>query len=137
YVGANDGMLHAFNASNGEEVFAYVPGIVAVNKLAMLSRGDYAHKFLVDGPVVVTGRSLTPGENILVGALGKGGKGLYALDVTSPSDATATSVSKWELAETPDNNMGLVLGRPILSRVQGASAPAVVLGNGVNSTNNK
>lgn len=137
YVGANDGMLHAFNASNGEEVFAYVPGIVAVNKLAMLSRGDYAHKFLVDGPVVVTSRSLTPGKNILVGALGKGGKGLYALDVTSPSDATATSVSKWELAETPDNNMGLVLGRPILSRVQGASAPAVVLGNGVNSTNNK
>lgn len=137
YVGANDGMLHAFNASNGEEVFAYVPGIVAFNKLAMLSRGDYAHKFLVDGPVVVTSRSLTPGKNILVGALGKGGKGLYALDVTSPGAASAASVSKWERAETPDNNMGLVMGRPILSLVQGASAPAAVLGNGVNSTGNK
>src|SRR5690606_34623802 len=59
------------------------------------------------------------------------------LDVTSPGAASAASVSKWERAETPDNNMGLVMGRPILSLVQGASAPAAVLGNGVNSTGNK
>ena len=26
YVGANDGMLHGFRASDGEEVIAYVPG---------------------------------------------------------------------------------------------------------------
>lgn len=136
YVGANDGMLHAFDASNGQELFAYVPAIVNNPKLATLSRGDYAHKFLVDGPVVATTRALTGGKNILVGSLGRGGKGLYALDVTSPSTATASSVSKWERAETPGNNMGLVLGRPILAKVQGAAA-AVVLGNGINSTGNK
>ncbi|MCD9086517.1 PilC/PilY family type IV pilus protein [Stenotrophomonas sp. SY1] len=136
YVGANDGMLHAFDASNGRELFAYVPGIVSLSKLATLSRGDYAHKFLVDGPVVATSRSLTPGKNILVGSLGRGGKGLYALDVTSPSTADADEVSKWELAETPENNMGLVLGRPILSKVQGTAA-AVVLGNGINSAGDK
>lgn len=136
YVGANDGMLHAFDASNGREVFAYVPGMLDFSRLSTLSRGDYAHKFFVDGPVVASSRSLTPGKNILVGTLGRGGKGLYALDVTNPAGATATSVYKWERAETPGGNMGLVLGRPILARVQGAAA-AAVMGNGLNSTNDR
>ena len=136
YVGGNDGMLHAFNASNGQELFGYVPNILQFTQLAQLSRGDYAHKFFVDGPVVVTSRSLTPRQNILIGALGRGGKGLYALDVTDPAGATAANVTKWERSETPANNMGLVLGRPILAKVQGANA-AVVLGNGVNSAGNK
>lgn len=135
YVGANDGMLHAFDASSGRELFAYVPGIVNFGNLATLSRGDYAHKFLVDGPLVASSRALTPDKNILVGALGKGGKGLYALNVTAPGAATATGVGMWELAETPRSNMGLVLGRPIMSRVQGTSAAAVVVGNGINSAN--
>src|SRR5690606_30107136 len=50
YVGANDGMLHAFDAETGEEQFAYIPGIIDFNQLAKLSRGDYLHKFFVDGP---------------------------------------------------------------------------------------
>ncbi len=136
YVGANDGMLHAFDASSGRELFAYVPGILDFGRLGTLSRGDYAHKFFVDGPVVATSRALTPNKNILVGTLGRGGKGVYALDVTNPNSATAASVYKWEKVETPGNNMGLVLGRPILAKVQGVSA-AVVMGNGINSANNK
>lgn len=136
YVGANDGMLHAFNASTGAEMFAYVPGIVATSQLATISRGDYAHKFLVDGPVVTSSRSLTPGKNLLVGSLGRGGKGLYALDVTEPALATGTSISKWERSETPGNNMGLVLGRPILAKVKTGAAAAIV-GNGPNSSGEK
>lgn len=136
YVGANDGMLHAFDAATGVEQFAYVPRIVNMANLSTLSRGDYTHKFFVDGPIVVSNRSLTPNKNILVGTLGKGGKGVYALDVTAPGTATATSVHKWELAETPGNHMGLVLGKPILARVQGG-AVAVVMGNGINSTSER
>ena len=137
YVGANDGMLHAFDGSGGQELFAYVPGIINFTQLGTLSRGDYAHKFFVDGPVVVTNRALTPNRNILVGTLGRGGKGMYALDVTAPADATATSVSLWERAETTEGNMGQVLGRPILAKVQGSSSAAVVFGNGINSSHDR
>jgi type IV pilus assembly protein PilY1 len=136
YVGANDGMLHAFDARTGVELFAYVPRIVNMSNLSTVSRGDYTHKFFVDGPISVSSRSLITGRNVLVGTLGKGGKGVYALDVTAPAAATADSIHKWELAETPGLNMGLVLGKPILGRVQGGSA-ATVLGNGINSTNER
>lgn len=137
YVGANDGMLHAFNAANGQELFSYVPGIVNMNSLGTLSRGDYTHKFFVDGPIVVSSRLMTPGQNVLVGALGRGGKGLYALDVSAPGAFAAASV-KWERAETTNSNMGMVLGTPILAKVRnGTPVNAVVLGNGPNSTSER
>jgi type IV pilus assembly protein PilY1 len=139
YVGANDGMLHAFNARTGVEQFAYVPGIINFNYLATLSRGDYSHRFFVDGPIVVSNRKLTPNKNLLVGALGRGGKGLYGLDVTTPG-SFGTGDVEWELAETEDENMGLVLGRPILADVRTGTTTrtaAAVLGNGVNSKNGR
>ncbi len=136
YVGANDGMLHAFDATNGEEQFAYVPGIINFSNLATLSRGDYNHKFFVDGPVAVSDRKLTPGKNLLVGALGRGGKGLFFLDVSAPGSFSAAKVTK-ELADTPNGNMGLVLGRPMLAKVKAGNVAAAVFGNGVNSSNNK
>lgn len=131
YVGANDGMLHAFDAATGQELFAYVPGIININDLATLSRGDYFHKWFVDGPIVVSSKALTSNRNILIGALGKGGRGLFALDVTSPATATAANLFKWELAETSGRNMGLVMGRPVLGSVNGTAV--AVVGNGINS----
>ena len=70
YVGANDGMVHAFDADTGEELFAYVPNRVFQN-LKRLTESPYAHKFFVD---------LTPYANkigdstFLVGGLGRGGR---------------------------------------------------------------
>ena len=134
YVGANDGMLHAFDATNGQELFAYVPSIIDMAGLRDLSRGDYTHKFFVDGPVVVTSRKLTPGKNLLVGALGKGGRGVFGMDVTNPASFSGAGV--WERAQTPGNNMGLVTGRPVLAKVK-TGAVAAIMGNGVNSPNDK
>lgn len=134
YVGANDGMLHAFDANTGVEQFAYVPSLVNMGDLSQLSRGDYSHKWFVDGPVVVTSRKLTPGKNYLVGAMGRGGKGLFGLDVTDPGSFGTGNVT-WELGGS-DADMGLVTGRPILARVGGGTV-AAILGNGVNSTGNK
>lgn len=137
YVGANDGMLHAFNGATGEELFGYIPSIINWGLLSTLSRGDYAHKYFVDGPIAVSERSLTTNKNILVGTLGRGGKGLFALDVTNPGVATK-SIFKWERADTLENNMGLVLGKPLLAKVRyGSGTPAVVLGNGPNSKNDR
>ena len=136
YVGANDGMLHAFDATNGNELFGYIPNIINWGNLSTLSRGDYTHRYFVDGPISVTSRAMTPDNNFLVGSLGRGGKGLYALNVSNPAGVTASGLFKWERAETPGNNMGLVLGKPLLSRLANNRTGAVV-GNGVNSTNNK
>src|SRR5690606_40054991 len=50
YVGANDGMLHAFNADTGKEMWAYVPSMVLPH-MKLLADSDYAnrHRFFVDG----------------------------------------------------------------------------------------
>ena len=132
YVGGNDGMLHAFNASTGAELFGFIPSGINWSKLGTLSRPDYSHGFFVDGPVVVSTRAQTPGKNILVGALGKGGKGLFALDVTAPS----SPVYKWEVGGS-DADMGLVQNPPIIAKVRiGAVATNVlIVGNGANSSN--
>jgi type IV pilus assembly protein PilY1 len=47
YSGGNAGMLHAFDADTGEEIFAYVPHLVFQN-LAALTDPGYTHKYYVD-----------------------------------------------------------------------------------------
>jgi type IV pilus assembly protein PilY1 len=134
YIGGNDGMLHAFNATNGREVFAYIPGGISWSDLATLSRQDYNHKYFVDGPISVSTRDLTPGRNILVGALGKGGKGLYALDVSSPASFSANNF-KWEVRGNHEL-MGLVQSKPIITRLNNG-VEAVIVANGINSTSGR
>ena len=134
YVGANDGMLHAFNALTGAELFAYVPAGVDFAALSTLSDPQYSHKYFVDGPVVVSSYKQTPARNILVGTLGRGGKGAYALDVTSPAAFTAGNVL-WELRED-GGDMGRVLGEPVIVTLNDAArTKAVLMPNGLNSTN--
>lgn len=132
YVGANDGMLHAFDASSGAELFGYIPNGINWSSLGTLSRPDYEHRYFVDGPVVVSTRTQTPNKNILVGALGKGGKGLFALDVTSPS-TFAVGNFKWEVGGS-DADMGLVQAKPIIAKLNN-NVTALIVSNGLNSTN--
>ena len=149
FVGANDGMLHAFDAATGVERFAYVPGIINFGNLADISRGDYEHRWFVDGPIAISSKAMSPDgtKNILIGTLGRGGRGLYALNVTTPTAFTTADV-KWERRSTnstaADDNMGMVLGAPILAKVRTAGVmpnptltSVVVLGNGINSGSDK
>jgi hypothetical protein len=93
YVGANDGMLHAFNATNGQERWAYVPSML-IPKLKQLVTRPYPHTYYVDGGITVRDAKTTNAgwRTVLVGSLGAGGRGIYALDVTKPwlSSETAT-----------------------------------------------
>ena len=52
YMGANDGMLHAINATSGSELFAYVPSPV-VAALPQLTDLNYVHRYFVDGSPTV------------------------------------------------------------------------------------
>ena len=135
YVGANDGMLHAINAANGQERFTYIPGILDMAKLpALARRNDFVHEYFVDGPIVVSTRAQTPGKNYLVGTLGRGGRGIYGLDVTDPT-TFANSGSSWEFAG--DDDMGMVLGKPQIARVNVGTGGtmAAIVSNGINSVN--
>ncbi len=134
YVGGNDGMLHAFDATTigaGKEHFAYVPGGIDFAALSTLSDPAYSHRYFVDGPITLSRRDQTPGETWLVGALGRGGTGIYTLDVTNPA-APSTALAKWESSQTPGNNMGKVLGQPVIAKLNSGHT-AVIVPNGVDS----
>lgn len=115
YVSANDGMLHAFNATTGEERWAYLPPIVMPN-LWRLADKDYTtnHRYFVDGPLTIA--DINDGgtwKTILIGALGKGGRGYFALDITNPTSP------KYMWSFTADNNanMGYSYGGATVTKV--------------------
>ena len=110
YVGANDGMLHAFDGSidqtdSGKELFAYVPSFVygdkdtaATSGLAALGNPSYSHRYYVDATTAhfdvdfsktdgAADKNTRDWRTVLIGGLGKGGKGYFAIDVTDPAAA--------------------------------------------------
>ncbi|MGQ3890405.1 pilus assembly protein [Legionella sp. CNM-4043-24] len=137
YVGANDGMLHAFDAVSGNELFAYVPSSVFPN-LNQLTNPAYTHQFYVDGSpnVVDVFASSNQWMTVLVGTLQAGGQGVFALDVTDPSaisEATAASVVKWEFTDRDDADVGFVYGQASIVRLANGQW-AAIFGNGYNNT---
>ncbi|WP_409785164.1 pilus assembly protein [Tepidimonas ignava] len=131
FVGANDGMLHAYDASTGRELFAYIPSSV-LPRLKTLSEPSYQHQYFVDGEIAASSRLDTGGKNYLVVALGRGGKGLFALDVTNPSTFSASNVL-WEQFGTTDNSMGYILGQPVIAQMNSGDW-VVIVGNGYASS---
>ena len=131
YVGANDGMLHAINATTGDERFTYIPNAV-FSKLVKLTGPNYVHDYYVDGELAVSTEFETPGKSVLVGTLGRGGKALYALDVSAPASFSASKVM-WEFT---DNDLGLALGKPVIVKLNNGRA-AVMIGNGYNSNSER
>lgn len=136
YVGANDGMLHGIDALTGKELFAYVPAGISFSDLGTLSDPQYSpsHRYFVDGPVVVSKSSDTDDVNYLVGTLGRGGRGLYALDVTAPKSFGQTNVLWDATGGTLGNDMGQVLGEPLITKLNNGDT-AVITSNGINSPN--
>ncbi len=134
YVNANDGMLHAFDASNGRELFAYIPSVV-ISRLKNLAQPGYSHEYFVDGDISVSLQAQTPNFNYLVASLGHGGKGLFGLNVSNPSAFTSSDIL-WEYFDNSDTDLGYMLGKPIIAKMNNGST-AVIIGNGYNSTSGK
>lgn len=139
YVGANDGMLHAFNAETGVEQFSYIPKSV-FNNLNNLSQSNYEHKYFVDGQITIVDVFFDSDDEwhtVLVGALGGGGQGLFALDVTNPTDfdteANAAAKVLWEFTDADSSNLGNTLGEVSIVRLRNGQWVAV-FGNGYNNT---
>lgn len=111
YIGANDGMLHAFNAANGSELFAYVPNAVFAN-LAQLTTPSYIHRPYVDAtPAVAEARVGNAWQTVLVSGMGGGAQGLFALNVSDPASVGTGNVL-WEFTDKDDADMGNVMSPP-------------------------
>jgi type IV pilus assembly protein PilY1 len=141
FVGANDGMLHAFNANNGSELFAYIPSWIAP-KLPALAQLDYDdnHQSFVDStPEVAEAKVSGVWKTVLVSGTGNGGRGVFALDVSNPSVFNPSKVM-WEFTQKDDPDMGNVVGTPrILKFCTSGSQPCptykwfAVVASGVNN----
>lgn len=136
YVGANDGMLHGIDALTGSELFAYVPAGISISDLATLSDPQYSpsHRYFVDGPVVVSKSTDTNDTNYLVGTLGRGGRGLYGLDVTAPKAFAAADVLWDATGGALGDDMGQILGEPLITKLNNGDI-GVITSNGINSPN--
>lgn len=132
YVGGNDGMLHAYNAVTGQELFSYVPNEV-FSRLGLLTSRNYSHRFYVDGSPVYSDVQLRgQWRSILTGGLRRGGQGVYALDVTDPSNFNVNNIL-WEFTDEVDADLGYTYGEPTVAQMQDGRW-AVIIGNGLNNS---
>lgn len=131
YVAANDGMLHAFSAKDGDsgkELWAFIPTAVMPNLYKLADDGyKDRHQYFVDNtPVMADVKIGSDWKTIVVGGLNAGGKSYYALDITSPSEPKLL----WEFT---DPNLGYTFGNPIITKRQDGTW-VVVFTSGYNNT---
>jgi type IV pilus assembly protein PilY1 len=133
YVGANDGMMHGFSADTGNELIAYVPNKILdssvryANNLQNFTSPAYFHQYYVDltprlNDVFMRSSAGAVGKSwnsVMIGGLGVGGKGYFALNVTDPDTMFATEVAAtnavlWEFTDEDDtypvDSFGIPLG---------------------------
>ncbi|ROO25521.1 hypothetical protein SAHL_14355 [Salinisphaera orenii YIM 95161] len=142
YVGANDGMLHGFDAATGAERLAFMPNEILhiIGSGTGVTSPQYGHQSYVDGQLasadVFYGNAW---HSVLVGGLRNGGRSIYALDISSParfSEANAAEIVRWEFTH---DQLGQTFGEPVIARLHGASGDdtkgrwAAIFGNGYNS----
>ncbi len=143
FIGANDGMVHAFDGTmagttSGSELFAYIPSFTygtsstaATSGLASLGNPTFTHHYLVDGTPGVFDIDLnktngnTAGspnwKTMVIGGLGKGGKGYYAIDATDSttwSSGNETSIAAKVMWEFTDSRMGYSYGMPTVVKTK-------------------
>ena len=131
-AGANDGMLHAFDAATGIEQWAFIPNSVLKNLKLMKT----AHTYYIDSSPKVSDvwfysdpADLTKGwdewKTVLVCGLRKGGKHYFALDITD----TLNPKYLWEFPHPGDpkitdytdflnNILGQSWSEPAIGRVK-------------------
>lgn len=141
YVGANDGMLHAFNAATGVEQFAFIPQAMFSN-LATLTNVNYTeHRYFVDGSPQ---KFEVDDKSYLIVSTGAGGQSVFALDITDQASFTKDKVL-WEFTNVDnpttsivdgDPDLGYTIGQASIGKLQDGTVVAV-FGNGYQSASGK
>jgi hypothetical protein len=144
YAGSNDGMLHGFNAGTwdtsatpksynagtGEELFAYIPKNLLPVLKNMKVTTTSTHQYMVDSSPKAADVWLDRNANnvietpewktVIVTGERKGGRGLFALDITSPQYLGSSNypVPLWEIDDTVLANLGQTWSEPLIGRVK-------------------
>ena len=136
-AGANDGMLHAFDAATGAERWAFIPPALLTNLKTMKTKWDTykgsgssgEHLYYVDTSPKVsdvwfysssTDTTKTVGEwkTVLINGLRKGGKTYFALDITD----TTNPAYLWQFPKSTDATTLALVGEswsdPTIGRVK-------------------
>ncbi len=126
YVGANDGMMHAFNAENGYEEWAFVPQFALPDFVTMADSG-YCHTYTCDQTATVKDVMFNGTWHTVLAAGGReGGASIFALDITDPDSPKVL----WQ-NDLPN-------GMAYSSEVQLVSIgnhPVAIVGSGLDNTN--
>jgi type IV pilus assembly protein PilY1 len=134
WVGANDGMLHAFDLNTGIEKLAYLPHKFWPY-LHLLADPEHHHTFFVDGNLYA---KQINDQVLLCVAAGRGGKGVFCLDITTTDQAIqnernfAKKLVMWEYAPSDDPDLGYIQQAYIVHSNHNHQ-PVVIFGNGYNS----
>ena len=117
YLGANDGMLHAFDARDGAELFAYVPNAL-IPALNQLCDPEYRHRPYVDASAGEA-EALLGGKwrSVLVSGMGMGARGVFALDVSDPAAFESGQRALWEFTERDDPAIGHISAAPQVAKI--------------------
>lgn len=151
YVAANDGMLHAFDATTGsnagKERWAFVPSAV-IPELYKLADKNYSanHKNYLNGDIIISDICSANCDNataiwktILVAGQNGGGKSYYALDITDPD----VPKLMWEFSNLTSTttvgvnyDVGYTFGVPVVTKLPDGTW-VVLLTSGYNNTAGK
>ena len=125
--GANDGILHASDATTGNEEWGFIPNSL-LGKLKLLRSIPYSHTNFVNGAITVGDAFITSknesGEvdgaaawhSIVVCGLREGGRSFFALDLTAPRNP----IPLWEVKSSTTNGLGYTFGTPLIVQVPDA-----------------
>ena len=148
-VGANDGMLHAFDVATGDECWAFIPDSLLKNLQMMIS----THTYYVDSSPKVADvwfysspaeakKNTDEWKTVLVCGLRKGGKTYFALDITD----TLNPKYLWGFPKPNDAAILGIIGQswsePAIGRVKVEVAGGLYerwvafIGGGFDHTNN-
>ncbi|OMH46947.1 pilus assembly protein [Neisseria meningitidis] len=162
---ANDGMVHIFKQSGGDKrsynlKLSYIPGTMPrkdiENKESTLAKelrtfaekGYVGDRYGVDGGFVLRKVDNLNGQNrvFMFGAMGFGGRGAYALDLTKADGSDPTKASLFDVKDNGNNGnnrveLGYTVGTPQIGKTHDGKY-AAFLASGyatkeINSTDNK
>lgn len=165
---ANDGMVHIFKKGNGGDdrnyslKLSYIPGTMprkdiqntestlAKELRAFAEKGYVGDRYGVDGGFVLRQVELSGKKHVFMfGAMGFGGRGAYALDLTKAENGNPTAVSLFDVKH--DNNgknsnnsveLGYTVGTPQIGKTHNGKYAAFLasgyatkdINNGENKT---
>jgi type IV pilus assembly protein PilY1 len=134
YAATGEGMLHAFDMSTGDELWAYAPAAV-LSGMGASSQRTWSFRSLLDGTPSITQLGTT---KLLVAGRGVAGNGYFALDVTSPRGMNVDTLAgkvKWEFPiQQGVTTAGLAVGKPLVAKTR-SQGNVVLLTQGYNGSN--